>query len=206
MLTLKHFYKANKQRYDLQGELKGKSEEIDWAQGSMLQVEQVRMHDGRLELSGHRVVTGCQPGSAHPQLAKAADVLTVQMELPNNATEADAIAAQSSNINDFMHDFDQLEFTRTPSGDQWTAQNGTRFTAHVDSIGVSSVVHVDHPERSNLPETMLHETFHTLYFQASDVDLASAAGVPGAEHMTMEQASDAFSKEMSKHCNPRNSK
>jgi hypothetical protein len=32
VLTLKHFYKANKQRYDLQGELKGKSEEIDWAQ------------------------------------------------------------------------------------------------------------------------------------------------------------------------------
>jgi TonB family protein len=93
VLTLKHFYKTNKQRYDAQGEFKGKSDETDWTQGSMFQIAQVKMHDGRLELRGHRIITGCNAGISHPQLVKSADVLTVQLELPDNATEADGRAA-----------------------------------------------------------------------------------------------------------------
>jgi hypothetical protein len=39
-------------------------------------------------------------------------------------------------------------------------------------------VHVDAPNAADLPQTLLHETFHTIYFGLGDPGLARTAMVP----------------------------
>jgi hypothetical protein len=57
---------------------------------------------------------------------------------------------------------------------------------------------------TNLPTTMLHETFHGMTFGVDDIELANAANVPYDQNVPDPEkaASDAFSREMEKNCWP----
>jgi len=122
-------------------------------------------------------------------------VTSVMLALPG--------VAQSTTIADYKTDFRKTNFVPTPANDPWVMKNGPGYTAHVDVIGASTTVHVDHPFRSNLAPTMIHEVFHTIYFGATDQGLAAAADITGARDMSMRQASNAFSKVMEQQCDPR---
>jgi hypothetical protein len=102
------------------------------------------------------------------------------------------------NLDDLLHAFYLAQFLPTPKGDPFVKHHGKRFTAHVDVIGQSNVVHVDNPAADNAPVTLLHEVFYTIYYGLFDYSFAKAAGYTGSNNM--EKSSDYTSKEMESHC------
>ena len=130
------------------------------------------------------------------QVAECGDFVTsVMHSLPN--------VAPTATLANFEQKFNATNFVPTPANDVWVKANGTGYTAHVDQIGTGWTVHVDNPFRSNLASTMIHEVFHTIFFGATDQNLAAAANVKGANGMSMREASNAFSREMEKRCDPK---
>lgn len=101
-------------------------------------------------------------------------------------------------MDDLLHAFNETEFLPTPKGDPWVRKHGHRYTAHVDDIGASHIVHVDNPSSEDAPPTLLHEVLHTINYGLSDYALAHAVGYKGPNDM--EPASDYFSQQIDKHC------
>ncbi len=90
----------------------------------------------------------------------------------------------SDNLDDFLHSFDKLIVIPTPdrSHDAYFQAGGRRdVTAHVDPFSYPGTspgnitVHVDHPEDEDVPDTLLHEAFHTFPYGENDIQLAVAA-------------------------------
>jgi hypothetical protein len=116
-------------------------------------------------------------------------------------------------LDEFLKNFDQLTIVPTPdpAHDPFLAQHPGRLpTAHVDAIdplatsrsASDTTVHVDEPDAADLSQTLLHEEFHTFPYSFSDQQLAKAAGLGDFPNTTAggNDASRAFSEEMSKHC------
>src|SRR5579883_1128370 len=78
-------------------------------------------------------------------------------------------AGSAPNLDTFLKNFDSLTIVPTPPGDK---NGSTLYTAHVDQIGQNSTVHVDGPNSADLAPTLLHETFHTIYYGITDAGLA----------------------------------
>jgi len=109
------------------------------------------------------------------------------------------------NLDQFLKEFDLLKIVPTPPGDKGV---GYPTVAHVDKIR-DSAVHVDVPSDSNLSPTLLHETFHTIYYGVTDYGLAKAVGkgvLPGS-NVSQKQAdslnSGAASAAFDKNCKPK---
>jgi RHS repeat-associated protein len=110
---------------------------------------------------------------------------------------------QPEDLDALLNAFNRLKFELTPNDDPYAKDARKQgYTAHVDVLGVSSVVHVDHPERPNLPVTMMHETFHTIYYGYSDYSIAHAVGYDGTKDDAA--ASAYFSHQMEAHCKDNN--
>jgi hypothetical protein len=98
--------------------------------------------------------------------------------------------------------FDNQKFVITSANEraQWAG-----FTAHTTYGDGTS--YIDAPNAGDLPQTMLHEVLHGLYYGYTDVQLASA-GVKGftpltpnpIDNATMSNASHKFSNVMSQSC------
>ncbi len=79
-------------------------------------------------------------------------------------------------LDQFLNDFDSLNIIPSPADDP--GKPGYDTTAHVDNVGETNTVHVDAPNAADLPQTLLHETFHTIYFGLGDPGLARTAIIP----------------------------
>ncbi|MFZ0747375.1 MAG: RHS repeat-associated core domain-containing protein [Terracidiphilus sp.] len=103
------------------------------------------------------------------------------------------------NLDALLKAFNETQFLPTPKNDPFVKTYGTGYTAHVDDVGASYVVHVSYPGRSNAAVTLLHEVFHTLNYGLTDSALAKATGYTGDPN-DMPAASNYFSRQMEQHC------
>jgi RHS repeat-associated protein len=114
-------------------------------------------------------------------------------------------AGLAPNLDSFLQNFDSTTIIPDPKSEV----PSTIYTAHVDSIGQSNIVHVDNPGDSDLAPTLLHEEFHTINYGLTDAGLAQYATgshiSPGpgisparANFMNSRAATAAFNE----HCNP----
>jgi RHS repeat-associated protein len=118
-------------------------------------------------------------GAAQSGIANAIQQARMRLSNPKCATFLKNIMANlgvAPDLDQFLKDFDNLNIIPTPAND--SAKLGFDTTAHVDHVGQGTTVHVDAPNAADLPQTLLHETFHTIYFGLGDPGLARTAMVP----------------------------
>jgi len=112
----------------------------------------------------------------------------------------------SPDLNLFGQNFKKLTIEPSPAKDSDKPKFPT--TAHIaGAVNQTSTVHVDAPGASDLPQTLLHEEFHSIYYGFNDITLAKAAGkpVPDCEKGDRnEVGSRNASEQFNKNCGPGN--
>jgi RHS repeat-associated protein len=109
----------------------------------------------------------------------------------------------------FLHNFDQLTIIPAPPNDaDDLGRPNFPHNVHVaGGVGQTTILHVVAPFAPDLAPSLLHDTFHSLFYQVGDVALAEAAGNPVPKEVTdpnerIKIGSQNSTAEFNKHCDP----